>query len=377
MHRSRLLQIVTVILLALGVSMTALLAQDTGETIIKREPIDHDYYAAGQTIQLIGPINGDATIAGQRLTIDGQVSEDVIAAGETITINGNVLDDVRVAGRLIQINSTTIGDHIVAAGETITISANTRVGSWAWLAGRRVEVFGQVGKELKAMGDEVIIDGKVDGPVEVTAERVEILDGAVIKGPVSVQSPNPPQIAKGATITGTVTHLPMPEIEPEPVVKAVLMASLLFALGLILTGIVYYLLFPRFSITAARNIEGVPLASLGLGFAVLIMTPVVIVILFSVGVGFLLGILLIAAYLLMVVAGGLTGVIYISDVALRRMFKKEAVGKGMMVMVLIGAFIVLGLVQLIPLLGSLVVLLLTVMGIGALKYQFWQQYRAA
>jgi hypothetical protein len=39
--------------------------------------------------------------------------------------------------------------------------------------------------------------------------------------------------------------------------------------------------------------------------------------------------------------------------------------------------VVLGLVQLIPLLGSLVVFVLMVMGIGALKYQFWQQYRAA
>jgi hypothetical protein len=79
----------------------------------------------------------------------------------------------------------------------------------------------------------------------------------------------------------------------------------------------------------------------------------------------------------MLVSGGLTGVVYVSDVALRRLFKKESAGKGMMMLTLIGAFVVLGLVQLIPLLGSLVVFVLMVMGIGALKYQFWQQYRAA
>jgi hypothetical protein len=146
---------------------------------------------------------------------------------------------------------------------------------------------------------------------------------------------------------------------------------------LIITGIVYYLLFPRFSLASARRIEQVPLASLGLGFAVLILTPVVIVILFSLGVTFMLGLLLLAAYLLMLVSGGLTGVVYVSDVALRRLFKKESAGKGMMMLTLIGAFVVLGLVQLIPLLGSLVVFVLMVMGIGALKYQFWQQYRAA
>ncbi|KPK10062.1 MAG: hypothetical protein AMJ68_10365, partial [Acidithiobacillales bacterium SG8_45] len=94
------------------------------------------------------------------------------------------------------------------------------------------------------------------------------------------------------------------------------------------------------------------------------------------GITFLLGILLAAAYFMMVVIGGLTGVIYVADVGLRRLFKKEKAGKGLMVLSLIGAFIVLGLVQLIPLLGSLAVFLLSVLGIGALKYQFIQQYRA-
>ena len=120
-----------------------------------------------------------------------------------------------------------------------------------------------------------------------------------------------------------------------------------------------------------------PLITLGLGFAVLFITPLLIVLLFSLGFGFLLGILLAAAYLLMLVLGGMTGVVYLSDVTLRRLFKKETAGKGVMVLTLIGAFILLALVQIIPLIGSLVVVLLTVMGIGALKYQFWQRYQAS
>ena len=45
-----------------------------------------------------------------------------------------------------------------------------------------------------------------------------------------------------------------------------------------------------------------------------------------------------------------------------------------LVLTIIGAFVVLVLVQLIPFLGSLATFLLTVMGIGALKYQFMKQY---
>jgi len=375
MSPTRLFQPISIaLLLILGVTLTTILAQEAGQTVIKRDPIEHDYYAAGETVHIAGPVSGDVVIAGQRLTIDGPITEDVIAAGEIITLNGNVGDDVRAAGRVVQINGD-VADHIVAAGETVTIGPQAKIGSWAWLAGRKVEVLGQVGQELKIGGEEVIIAGQIMGQVDIMAEQVRVLDVAVIQGSLRVQSPNPPEIAAGARILGDVTHLPMPEVEPAPVLQAVALVGLLFTVGLIITGIVYFLLFPHFSVTAARQIEQAPLVSLGLGFLVLLVGPLVILLLFTLGITFLLGILLAAAYFLMVVFGGLTGVIYVSDVALRRLFNKATPGKGIMVLSLIGAFIVLGLVQLIPLLGSLAVFLLSVLGIGALKYQFIQQYQ--
>ena len=379
MRMPRYIQPITLILLLLGVSLTSLWAHEhgheAGETVIKRQPITHDFYAAAEMILISGPASGDVVIAGQRLSLDGPVAEDVMAAGEIITINGDVGDDIRAAGRLIQINGK-VGDHIVAAGETVTLGPQSNVGSWAWLAGQQVEVLGQVGKLLKIAAEEVIIAGEIMGEVEIMAEEVQILSDAVIHGPLTIQSPNPPEIAAGARILGEVKHIPMPEIDYAPVAKLMLLIGVIYMLGLILTGIVYYLLFPRFSVSTGRQIEQVPLITLGLGFAVLFITPLVVVLLFSLGVGYLLGIILAAAYLLMLVLGGMTGAIYLSDVTLRRLFKKEAAGKGVMVLTLIGAFILLALVQIIPFLGSLAVLLLTVMGIGALKYQFWQQYQA-
>ena len=375
MRKSRFIQVTSLIGLVLGLTLTTLLAQEAGQTVIKRDPIEHDFYAAGETVHIAGPVSGDVVIAGQRLTLDGPVSEDVIAAGEIVTINGNVGDDIRAAGRVVQINGD-VADHIVAAGETVTLGPLAKVGSWAWLAGRKIEVLGQVGQQLKIGGEEVIIAGQIMGQVDIMAEHVRILDEALIQGSLRVQSPNPPEIAAGAIIRGDVTHLPMPEVEPAPVLQVVALVGLLFTVGLIITGIVYFLLFPHFSVSAARQIEQAPLVSLGLGFLVLLVGPLVILLLFTLGITILLGILLATAYFLMVVIGGLTGVIYLSDVTLRRLFNKATPGKGLMVLSLIGAFIVLGLVQLIPLLGSLAVFLLSVLGIGALKYQFIQQYRA-
>jgi hypothetical protein len=379
MRIPRLLRTVSLVGLVLGASLTTLLAHEegheAGEILVKRDPIAHDFYGAAQTVHISGAVNGDLVLAGQHLTVEGPVSDDIIVAGEIITLIGNVGDDIRAAGRVVRLTAE-VGDHMVAAGETVTLSPEARVGSWAWLAGQKVEVLGQVGQQLKIGAEEVIIAGEIGGEVKIMAEEVRILDSAVIHGSLTVHSHAKPEIAAGARILGDVKHLPMPEIEPAPVVKLVLLVGLVYLVGLVLSGIVYFLLFPQFSVATARQIEQAPLASLGLGFAVLFLTPLVIFLLFATGVGFLLGILLAAAYLLMVIAGGLTGVIYVSDVALRRLFKKETVSKGIMVLTLIGAFVVLGLVQIIPFLGSLAVFLLTVLGIGALKYQFWQQYQA-
>ena len=380
MRKPRYIQPISLILLLLGISLTSLWAHEhgheAGETVIKRQPITHDFYAAAEMILISGPASGDVVIAGQRLSLDGPVAEDVIAAGEIITLNGDVGDDIRAAGRLIQINGK-VGDHIVAAGETVTLGPQSNVGSWAWLAGHQVEVLGRVGQQLKIAAEEVIIAGEIMGEVEIMAEEVEILSDAVIHGPLTVQSPNPPEIAAGARILGEVNHIPMPEIDYAPVAKLMLLIGVIYMLGLILTGIVYFLMFPKFSISTGRQIEQNPLITLGLGFVVLLLTPLVIVLLLSTGVGILLGAVVAAAYIVMVVLGGMTGVIYVSDVTLRRLFNKEAASKGVMVATLIGAFVLLGMVQIIPFIGSLVVLLLIVMGIGALKYQFWQQYQAS
>jgi hypothetical protein len=67
-------------------------------------------------------------------------------------------------------------------------------------------------------------------------------------------------------------------------------------IGFLIMGVVLLWLFPNFMVAGARTITSEPLKSLGLGFAVLVATPIVALILLVTVIGIPIGLSLIAAY---------------------------------------------------------------------------------
>ena len=125
--------VVGVILLVIfGASLTSLVAHEddgheAGQTVIKRQPITQDFYAAAEMVLISGPASGDVVIAGRRLSLDGPVAEDVIAAGEIITINGNVGDDIRAAGQFQRPAHVRVA-QVEAVGVGIDLHRRARLG---------------------------------------------------------------------------------------------------------------------------------------------------------------------------------------------------------------------------------------------------------
>ncbi len=359
-------------LLAAVFATAVLGAQEVGEVILKRGVVAEDLYLAGRTVDVQAQLQGDLVAAGQRITVGDTVTGDVIAAGETVTLRGDVEDDARLAGRAVTV-AGTIGDHVVAAGETVIVEAGATIGGWAWLAGREIDVAGQVGKELRAAGQIVIISGVVAGDVDILAEDIRILETAEIKGNLIYRSENAPEIAAGATIGGDVIEKPLPYAEWERD-EAPVGGGILFLLMLAVAAMVYFLVFPRFSPAAAQTVGRSPLLSLALGVAVLFATPFVVLLLLVTVLGVLIALPLLAWYLLTLLGGFLTGVLYVGDVGLRLLGKAESGGKGWRVLSILLALIVIVLVQIIPVLGGLAVFVLFVLGLGALHLQVWRRY---
>ena len=364
-------------ILSLLVVMTALLpvlshAQQAGEVVIKRGMVDDDLYLAGAQVDLYASVNGDVVIAGGQLNLEGDISADVTAAGGTISLRGPVADDARLAGGDIRV-AGRIGDDLVAAGGRIHISPDASIGGSAWLSGGELRIDGNVVEELRASGGRVIIAGKVNGNVELWADEIVIEDTAAISGNLHYRSAHPASIASGARIDGEVIYTPV-EGHLKPVIAGAIFAMLALLFSIIITAVLLYILFPEFFLQVSQSLRDQTWLSLAIGLAVFAGVPVLMLILFSTAIGVWLALMLLAIYLLLLPLGYFVGAMFVGNAGLGVLHKTE-VSKTLRALALAVAILILAVINLVPLLGSLVNWLVLLAGIGALSRQLYLVYR--
>jgi cytoskeletal protein CcmA (bactofilin family) len=297
--------------------------------------------------------------AGSQVVISAPVAGDVIAAGESVTITVAVGDDVRMAGQSLALDSR-VGGHVVAAGNSISIGKSAAIADWLWIAGNSVVVAGRVGDELRVAGSNVVISGQIEGDVDVAAENLEITAGARISGDLIWRGPTPPEISPEAVISGQIRERALP-IQQEGGVGG----RLFFLAAVILAVAVLLWLFPDASVGIATRIRAEPLKSLGTGLLLLLLVPLVAVLLTVTGVGAILGVGTLLAYLLLILAGWLLAIAAVGLIGLDALGRSRS---GLGFRVLAGAItaVVLVLVGLIPVLGGLVGFAVVLLGVGAL-----------
>lgn len=349
-------------------------AQEAGDTIIKQGTIKEDLYLAGGTVDVLANVEGDVIVAGGQVTVENNVSGDVMAAGGNVVIRARVGDDVRVAGGNVTI-SGAVADGLLAAGAQVLITPTATVGGRAWIGGNSVTVAGKIAKELKVAATHVVITGEVAGDAKLFADTIDIQPGAIIRGNLTYYGREEARISKDAKILGTVTRQRLSEDEMGA--RAGIGARLargVFYIGLILAGIVLYLLFPIASVGAAHTIGDSPWKSLGLGLAFLAATPLVIALLFATLFGVWLALIALVLYFLLLFVGFLTGVVALGELGLGLFGKPPETISGWRVLAIVVAFVILWVIRFIPVLGSVVVFALMIFGLGALVLYLSRRY---
>ena len=340
---------------------------DSGEVVTKRGTVNDDYYAAGGTVNIDADIAGDIVVSGGDLFIGYRIQADVIAAGGSVNLHGEVQDDVRIAGGEINIDAN-IGDDLFAAGGEIRVSSGSSIRGEAWLAGGDVNVAGTINKDLHIGAGNIRLSGIIHGDVELEGGEIQILEGTLIKGSLRYKSPNEAKIHPDAKITGKIIY---EQMEWDPSHRGY---GVFFSLTLIIAGIVLFLLFPGFTMSAAARIPANPWKSLGIGFVLLVVTPIAAVLLMSIVLGVWVGLSILALYFVALPIGLLISCFFLGDWG-AGLLHKDVTTKGRRLLSVTIAIIFLGLLHLIPVVGSLLTFALLLFGLGAGISQLHFVYR--
>jgi cytoskeletal protein CcmA (bactofilin family) len=351
-------------------------AESAAESALRRDGIasygTRNLYRAGRTVRAGAPVEGDFHAAGSRVIIDADVKGDATLVGGAVEVRNAIGGDLRTAAGKLIVDAPVEGD-VQIGGSEIALERGSRIGRDALIAGRSVDVRGSVGGELTIYAQQVIIAGTIAGRVRLVAEDIELLDGARIGGTLSYTSPHEIKRAAGAQVEGEVTRRE-PQKDPAPGASREsgdddgwdLFGALLWVLGLFLFGVVLHGAWPVYGTEAARRAWSDQLAALGLGFALLIATPVAAGLAILTIVGIPLGASALALYPVMLLAGYLTGVSAVAQRLRQALGPKSSPSGVARLLWLAVTLVVLLVIGLIPFLGWLISAWVLLAGMGGL-----------
>lgn len=329
--------------------------------------VNRDYFAYGRRVEISGTVDGDVYVAGGEVLVDGQINGDLLAAGGKVTISGRVSQDVRSAAGNVIITGV-IGRNLTVAGGEVQLADSAAVHGGMVAAGGTLLLAAPVAGDAKIAAGHVVVANRVGGALDVATGDLRLTSKASISGDVTYRSSKAAAIDPGATIGGSVARKSMPEF-PRPradtlvaaAIGALLLAKLVSFISTLVLGLLFIFLFPRYTRSTVETLTRRPWASLGLGCAALVVTPIAALILLITLVGAPIALIVTALYLVAVYLGRIFVILW-AGLALFA-WRKRPVREAWALVVGLVSYSVL---TLIPFIGGLITLTVILFGLGAI-----------
>jgi len=341
--------------------------------------IDGNYYAAGASVTIDGKVTGDVFCAGQSIAINGVVEGDVICAGQSISVNGKVGGSLRVAASDINVRGS-VARGITVAAANVSVDKDAKVGWDALIAAANVQIRGELGRSLLGAGANYLLGGKINGNVDLyldnnmknkTAELV-VADTALIAGQLSYRSTTDASISGKAQIKGEVIHKTLQAGRPKKPSGGGIFAMFILAVAsALVVGWLLIGLWKKPVIEMAENMTRKFWSTLGIGFAIAVLTPLAAIILAISMVGIRLALLLIWSWLILLMLSKIVAGIAVGRAVLRNMWtsKKDSLGTALIIGVILS-----WIVFYIPVIGWIISCVAAWWGLGALVLHLKSRY---
>ncbi|SIR92988.1 polymer-forming cytoskeletal protein [Natronorubrum thiooxidans] len=342
---------------------------------MNRKQVSRALVVAVIALVLVGTI--PATVAAQSNSQTGgtvvveedETVDELEAFGGTVVVEGTVTGDVNAVAGEVRINGD-VGGNVEAAAGSVTIAGTVDGDVEAATGSFTLTEDGTVGGDVAVGAGSAVIDGTIEGSAEIGAETITLGDDAAIAG----------DLRYGGSLEGN-TDAVAGEIEQDssigvdltPTIQPI--ASWLFSAYVLVLNLVFgaalLALFPRFSDRVAGRVARTPVRSGLVGLGVLIGIPILLIALAITVVGIPFSFVGAFGFALMV----WIGIIYGRYAVAAWLLSVVGVGNRWLALV-VGLVGGAALAQL-PYVGSLLNLLIFLLGLGALTYGLYSHRKTA
>ena len=306
-------------------------------------------------------------LANSSVTIDYPVKGNVFVMGDDVTISGNISGNVFVLAKNLKIESTGfIGSTLFACAENLTIDG-TVSDIYSMSSNLIINQGAVITQDITAGGSTLKLGGTINRNAVLGFDDISVTsDSASILGDLSYSSKSasiPEDIVLGTTSFNIVEEV---KIEPRDVIKDKLNnLYTLLVVSLVIILIVVYAM-PKFADKEQKIVENKLAATFGYGALALILIPVACFVLFCTILGILPSIALLLVYLFVIFQAATALVaIAIAKIVCKKI-NKNTKGFNLLFSILLVA--VIWLLKQVPVLGIVVSLLTSILGLGILVY---------
>lgn len=336
-------------------------------TVEADQQLEGDFYGFGRDVSISGPAKEDVYVAGMAVTLNAPIDGDLVVTGGNVQVHGAVKDDVRIIGGDVVI-AEPVGGDVVVLGGTLTILSTASVGGDVLFMGGAVNVNGVVKGSVVGMGEDVRIDSQVVGNVRVqTARELTLGNRADVGGYVRYTSPQELNRAQNAVVAGAVQR----EKVTAPAASESFRFMALVILTVLFTALTAFLLARPLLVRVADQ-AATRYGMHGLiGFAVVLTTPLLAIILLASVIGFVVGMALLISYLPLLLLAWIVAGIMFGTYLQRSLLKKQEIS----LLTVIFGTIFFNTLVVVPFIGPVVMVACFFIALGAMVTTVYQRVR--
>jgi len=152
---------------------------DYDGVIAADEVIDDDVFISSEKVVVDGVVKGNLFVSASNAEINGTVGGDLLVTSADVTFNGQVDGNMAFAGQFLSLEGAVDGS-LFALGNTAELGPSAVVGRNLFFLGFGLvtEPGSTVGRDMQATGYQALLGGRVDRDVRASLGALEI-EGAI------------------------------------------------------------------------------------------------------------------------------------------------------------------------------------------------------